>query len=381
MQTFIIFILVISLLVFVHELGHFLIARRFGIRVDEFGFGLPPRILGIQHLSTGWKIVWGNRQVNNNEPMIYSINWFPIGGFVKIKGENGELQNDLDSFGSKSAWQKILVLASGPLMNFFLCILLLTVGFSFGLPATELKTGGNYVSEPQVQISEVFKDFPAASAGLEVGDIILSIDGNEIKNSSQIKNYLKEKSGQEIVLNIYRNGNQEEKKVVVADVNGSGAIGIGIIDVGLVRYPFYLAFWQALKTSWNWIEMIFSAAVALVVQLFSGNKLGVSFAGPVGIAVMTGQAAKLGLSYVLQFVALLSLNLGIINLLPFPALDGGRIVFIIAASIRGKRDGGKWEIISHNIGFILLLALMIFITYRDIIRYGGMMFEVIKKIF
>lgn len=381
MQTFIIFILVMSLLVFVHELGHFLTARRFGIRVDEFGFGLPPRVFGVQRLAKGWKFIWGNREIKSDEPMAYSINWFPIGGFVKIKGENGEAQVDADSFGSKSAWQRIIVLAAGSLMNFFLCVLLLTVGFSFGLPAVEPQAGGTYVSDPQVQVSEVFKDLPAEAAGLAIGDVILSIDGAKMENSSQIKDYLKSKPGQEVTLNVSKNGKQEEKKVTVADVGGSGAIGIGIIDVGLVRYPPHLAFWQALKTSWYWVEMIFSAVAALVTQLFGGAKSGVDFAGPVGIAVMTGQAAKLGLVYVLQFAALLSLNLGIINLLPFPALDGGRIAFIAAASARGKRGGGKWEAISHSVGFILLLALIVFITYRDIIRYGGMMLEAIKGMF
>lgn len=381
MQTVIIFILVMSLLVFVHELGHFLTAKYFGVRVDEFGFGLPPRIFGIQRQGNKWRWVWGNRKIKEDEPMIYSVNWFPIGGFVKIKGENGELQNDSNSFGAKPAWQRIIVLAAGSLMNFLLCIILLTIGFSFGLPTAKPEIGGSYISDPQVQVSEILKDLPAEMAGLTRGDIITSIDGAKIETSFQVKDYLKDKSGQEVILNISRNGQQEDKTVLVADVGGSGVIGIGVIDVGLVRYPLHLAFWQALKTSWYWVEMIFFAVVALITQLFGGVRAGVDFAGPVGIAVMTGQAAKLGLVYVLQFAALLSLNLGIVNLLPFPALDGGRIAFITLASIRGKRDGGKWEAISHNIGFLLLLTLIVFITYRDIVKYGGMIFEVIKQAF
>lgn len=381
MQTFIIFILLMSLLVLVHELGHFLTARFFGIKVNEFGFGLPPRLVGIQRQEKKWRWIWGNHEIKESEPIVYSINWFPLGGFVKIKGENGEALAENDSFTSKNPLQKIIVLAAGPIMNFLLCILLLTFGFIIGFPSISKEAGGVYLSKPQVQISQILKGYPAEIAGLAPGDIIFSIDGIIMENSSQIRNYLQDKIAKEIILKINRNNQLEEKKVVVGEIDGVGAIGVGIVDVGLVRYPPHLAFWQALKTSWYWLEMIFSAVKALINQLFGGAKSGVDFAGPVGIAVMTGQAAKLGFVYLLQFVALLSLNLGIINLLPFPALDGGRIGFIIIASLLGKREGSKWENLSHNIGFILLLILIIFITYRDLIRYSGAMWEVFRKIF
>lgn len=381
MITLIIFVLVMSLLVFVHELGHFVTARKFGIRVDEFGFGLPPRIFGLQRQGKKWHLVWGNREVKPDEPMIYSINWFPIGGFVKIKGENGDAESDPDSFGAKPAWQRIVVLAAGATMNFVLCIFLLTVGFSIGLPSAEPEAGGSYVSPPQVQISEVIKGMPSEAAGLAMGDVIISINGFDISNSKELKDYLRDKQGQEVLVKIDRGGQEIEKSVKVEKSGEAGVIGVGIIDVGMVRYPVHLAFIQALKTSWYWVTMIFTALAALVSQLWSGSKSGVDFAGPVGIAVMTGQAAKLGFVYILQFAAMLSLNLGIINLFPFPALDGGRIIFVAGASARGKKNGGKWENLSHNIGFILLLALIVFVTYRDIIRYGGMMLQSIKNLF
>lgn len=380
--TIVIFILILSLLVFVHELGHFLTARRFGVKCEEFGMGLPPRLVGWQKYQGRWRWAWGNRETKPDEPMTYSLNWIPVGGFVKIKGENGEQASDTDSFGHKPIWQRNTILAAGVTMNVALCVILLAIGFAIGMPtAVEDSQGGKFVSPPQVQVTEVLPGLPAASSDIKSGDVISQVNGVEINSAQALKDNFSQLVGQTAKLTIKRNGAQLQKDIPIVQKDGITGIGVGIIDVGVVRYPLHLALWQGLKMTWAWLVMIVLAVVGLVRQLFGGPGVGLDFAGPVGIAVMTGQAAKMGWIYVLQFAALLSLNLAIINILPFPALDGGRIMFLTVEKIRGKPVNSKWENLSHNIGFILLMLLIVVITYRDIIRYGAQILGALKRIF
>ncbi|MFA6227836.1 MAG: RIP metalloprotease RseP [Patescibacteria group bacterium] len=378
--TIIIFILVLSLLVFVHELGHFLTARGFGVKCEEFGMGLPPRVIGWQKYQGRWRLIWGNREIAPAEPMIYSINWIPVGGFVKIKGENGEQASEADSFGHKPIWQRNIILAAGVTMNLILCVLLLSLGFAIGMPsAVEDNQGGKFVAPPEVQVTEILPDMPAAQNDIKPGDIIAKVNGVEITSSQGLKDNFNQLVGQTARITIERDNAQLEKDIMIAQKDGIIGIGIGIMDVGVVRYPLPLALWQGLKMTWQWLVLIVLAVAGLIRQLFGGPSLGLDFAGPVGIAVMTGQAAKMGWIYVLQFVALLSLNLAIINILPFPALDGGRIMFLAVEKIRGKAVNSKWENLSHNVGFLLLMLLIVVITYRDIIRYGAKIISVFKR--
>lgn len=372
LTTIIIFVLVLSLLVFVHELGHFVMARKFGVKAEEFGMGLPPRIFGLQKTGGKWKIVWGNREIQSDEPIVYSLNWIPVGGFVKIKGENGELASDSDSFGHKPIWQRTIILASGVIMNLILCVGLLSIGFMIGMPtAAGDADGGKYISEPKVQITEVLADYPAAAAGLQVGDVIVQINDRQIKTGADLKSYLETKENQLIKVSITRGDDQLEKTATVIKKDEITGLGVVIVDIGIVRYPIHLAIKEGFLATWYWLVAIFMAVVSLFKQLFGGPSAGLDFAGPVGIAVMTGQAAKLGYIYVLQFAAMLSLNLAIINILPFPALDGGRILFLAIEKIRGKAVDSKLENTMHNTGFILLMILIVAITYRDLARYGA----------
>lgn len=378
--TILIFLLILSVLVFVHELGHFATARFFGVRCDEFGMGLPPRAIGWQKKDGRFKVVWGNREIGPDEPMVYSINWIPVGGFVKIKGENGEAVAEADSFGHKKIWQRNLILSAGVSMNVLLCIILLAIGFAIGMPtAISDNQAGTIVKEPQVQVFEVLAGYPAQSADIRVGDIILAINGEAIKSSTQLQSAVSQKEGQEIIVSLQRQQELLEKKIKVEKKGETASLGVGIVDLGVVRYPLHVALWQAIKMTWGWLVMIIMALVGLVKQLFGGSSAGVEFAGPVGIAVLTGQAAKLGWIYILQFAALLSLNLALINILPFPALDGGRIMFLTIGKLRGKMINEKLENFSHNLGFILLMALIVFITYKDIIKYGGKILMVLKS--
>lgn len=381
--TIIIFILVLSLLVFVHELGHFWTARRFGVKAEEFGFGFPPRAIGWYRSQSGrWRTVWGRRPVEEleNDPeenrrpakkaTVYSLNWLPLGGFVKIKGENGGEKGEKDSFAGQTIWRRTLILAAGVIMNIVLAWFLFSVGYLIGLPQST-DTLGKYarVSQPKVVVAEVNPQTPAEEAGLKSGDLILSVEGVEVGTEKALQDAIAVRGGQDTKLAVERGGKEMDISVKPkANDNGRAIIGINIFSAGLVSYPFFPAIWEGLRTTMLLLAQIFMALVYLLRDLFLGHSVSQQFAGPVGIATITGQAAQLGFSYLLQFVALLSLNLAIINILPFPALDGGRILFLAAEKIKGRPVKREVENIIHNIGFLLLIVLVLFITYRDIIK-------------
>lgn len=379
--TIIIFALVLSLLVFVHEAGHFFMARLFGVKVSEFGMGLPPRICGWQKFLGKWRFIKGDKQIKPDEPMVYSLNWIPVGGFVNIKGENGEEAAAEDSFGHKKIWQRIIILAAGVTMNVVLTVVLLTIGFAVGMPSSvnDNGDGGVLITQPQVQVAQLLENMPAEKAGVKVGDIVESVDGQKIFSGAQLKEYFATKENQPVAIALKRG--QEEVKVSLSPVNRDGVMGMGvaIVDMGIKQYPLHLAIYQAILTTWSWIVMIALAVWALFMQLFGGAKSGIDFSGPVGIAVLTGQAAKMGYIYVLQFAALLSLNLALINILPFPALDGGRIAFLMIEKLRGKPVDAKLENLFHNIGFMLLMLLIVVVTFRDLIKYGAKIIYVLGR--
>jgi regulator of sigma E protease len=381
--TIIIFILVLSVLVFAHELGHFFTARRCGVKAEEFGFGFPPRAVGWYKNRFGhWRRVRGNRSVESLETSadenlhpaagatVYSLNWLPFGGFVKIKGENGEGKNDRDSFAAQKIWKRILILSAGVIMNVVLAWVLLSVGYLIGLPqSTDTLGKSARVSEQRVVIAQVLPDSVAAAAGFQAGDEVLRVNDRTVGTEQELQEAIAASADQEAQLLIRRNGQEQTVSVVPLSRDGERAtIGVAIFAAGLVRYPFLVAFWEGAKTVGWVLEQIVIAFADLFKNIFQGNQVGDQFAGPVGIATITGQAARLGFAYLLQFVALLSLNLAILNILPFPALDGGRIVFLLIEKIAGRPVKREVEALIHNLGFILLIALVIFITYKDIIK-------------
>lgn len=381
--TIVIFVVVLSVLIFAHEFGHFFTARRFGVKAEEFGFGFPPRAVGVYKNKHGkWRWVFGSRSVESLETSevsdippaskstIYSLNWLPLGGFVKIKGQDGECQNDKDSFVSKKVWQRALILAAGVLMNVVLAWALFSVGYIIGLPQSTDTLGRKaIISEANVMIAQVMPNSPAALAGLEEGDAILRINNEEINSEQELQEAVARNDGQVSELLIKRLGTEQTLTVIPASKEGARAtIGVAIFSSGLVRYPFFSALIEGAKTTGWMIKEIVLAFGDLFINLFQGHEVGDQFAGPVGIANITGQAARLGFSYLLQFVALLSLNLAIINILPLPALDGGRILFLLIEKIKGKPVKREIEALIHNLGFFLLIAVVIFITYKDIIK-------------
>jgi regulator of sigma E protease len=387
MLTVLVFIIILGLLIFVHELGHFLVARRSGIRVDEFGFGFPPRIAGIVRDKKTGKInfILGSRRTRQ-ENTVYSLNWIPLGGFVRIKGEEGGSENEPDSFSGKPAWTRIKVLAAGVLMNFLLGWILLSIVFMIGAPQAADSVQGDLRGQ-RIQISQVVEDSPADAAGLKIGDEISGCQSphprceEEFSSSSDLQEVVADFKGKELVLSAKRGKDIFSATVVPrADYpENQGPLGVSLVETVIVSFPWHEAIVKGLIATLSIIALIFSAIFDIVRGLLGAEKVVVDIAGPVGIAYLTKQVTYLGLVYIMQFAALLSINLGIINGLPFPALDGGRIIFIAIEKIKGSPVSRKVENFMHTVGFALLIALMILVTFRDIIRFE--VFEKIKVMF
>jgi regulator of sigma E protease len=360
------------LLVFVHELGHFLVARKMGVKAEEFGFGFPPRMIGVYKAQNGrWRLA--GRKTPVAVSTIYSVNWLPLGGFVKIKGEEGGDKEDEDSFAHKKIWQKVCILAAGVTMNMILAAALLSWGFGIGIPQViEGDMSGANIKSRATQIVSVGKDSPAELAGIVRGDELASVDGQTF-SFADLQNYLTGKIGKEVVYKIKRNNEILEKKITpgLLPETGKGGIGIGLVDVGVVSYPWHLAIWKGIGAVFFMLQDIVLSFGIFFKSLFGGSGAAVDLSGPVGIAVLTNRAAKLGLPYLIQFAAALSVNLAVINILPFPALDGGRILFLAIEKIRRKPVSQKVENTIHNIGFALLMILIVSITIGDVSKYGG----------
>lgn len=383
--TLLTFIIVLGLLVFVHELGHFFVARRSRVGVEEFGFGLPPRIFGMYKdpETKKWKAV---ARKNDLAPAtIYSLNWVPLGGFVKIKGEQGEFSEDSDSFAHKPIWGKIKILSAGVTMNVLLAIVLLWIGYTIGLPR-EINDSQNYwrakISNETIYITDTVKGFPADTAGIKPGDAIVSLDGKTFLKVIDLQNYIQERT--QITIEVIAKRKGSEMKFSVTPKEDTEAkktiIGVVLAKMGVISYPWYIAFWESIKTTLYLIKEIIVAFYFLFVNLITAQKVAISLSGPVGIAVITGEVARMGFIYILQFTALLSLNLAIINFLPLPALDGGRVAFLIIEKIRGKAINARVENIIHSAGLYLLFLLVLLITYSDVLRFSDKFVSLWKKI-
>jgi len=371
MLTAIIFIAILGVLIFVHELGHFVTARRNGVKADEFGFGFPPRLAGfVRDEKTGkFEFVWGNKEIESKHT-VYSINWIPLGGFVRIKGEDGNGTKDLDSFASKKAWPRIKILAAGVIMNFIFAWILISIGFMIGAPET-IESNDVNIANAKIQISEVLPDSPADKAGIKIGDEILKENKQtSFAGVTDVQNYINSNKGKAIDFNVLRGSDIVEIKVVPREnaPAGQGAIGIALAQTVIKRYPVHEALWNGAIVVYNLTIAILLALGGIIMKLFAGNGVGAEVSGPIGIAILTKQVATLGLVYVLQFAALLSINLGIINALPIPALDGGRILFILIEKIKGSPVTQKTEQLFHTIGFVLLMLLMVLVTLRDVLK-------------
>lgn len=366
--TIIIFVLVLSVLVLAHEFGHFFSARKFGVKSEEFGLGFPPRVFGVyKDIKGKWRIMFGNKNVEElsgdavPSDTVYSINCLPIGGFVKIKGQDGESIEDKDSFAAKPIYKRAIILAAGVFMNIVLAFVLFSLCFMIGAPQS-VDTGG------KIQITEVTKGSPAQIAGVLSGDVVTGADDMTFASVPEMQAYVGAHGTSELALHINRGSETLSFQVKPEVKDDKALIGVGLDQVDTVRYSFFKSIWEGFKHTFVLLWMIIVAFFGLIGGLLTGAGAGNAVGGPIRIAQMTGEVARFGIVNLLNFTAILSLNLAVINFLPFPALDGGRILFLIIEKIKGKAVKRETEAIVHNVGFIILIGLIILVTYKDIAR-------------
>jgi regulator of sigma E protease len=352
MLTAISFVVVLSLLVFVHELGHFVMAKRAGVKVEEFGFGypLPNGLLTISLFRRG--------------ETTYTLNPIPFGGFTRMAGEEDP---DVErSLASKSKLVRVGVLSAGSVMNVLLGIVFFSLCFMVGWPKA--------VEFDNAIITTVISGSPAEKAGLKLGDIIIRADDKYINNPDELVAYTRTRLDQEMLLVVKREGKIIQVRVTPRlDSEGVSRIGVAIdavaTKIGLQTYPFGEAILQGLKRTTDVIAFTFYIPVLVIRGLLSIEM--VRPIGPVAIAQLAGQAVQQSVETswwfpILNLMALLSTGLAVANLLPLPGLDGGHVLFVIVEAIRGKRIDPEKEGAVHLIGLALLMTLMIFITYQDI---------------
>jgi regulator of sigma E protease len=346
LTTIIAFFFVLAVVVIAHELGHFATAKACGVKVEEFGIGYPPRIAAIKYGETE-----------------YSLNWVPLGGFTKMSGEeDSKIERSL---ASKSIGKRLIVLSAGSFMNFILPFLLLTIAFM--IPHDIIN--GN------VTVMEVVANSPAEAAGIQAGDKILEINGKTINNTADISRYIQMYLGNEMDILLERSNGAKEIVTVVPRWNppaGEGSVGFAIKTENAVIEKESFNPWVAFKEG---STEAFETLVLFkngILSMFIGTSSAADLVGPVGIAQITGEIAQAGISPLLEWTAFFSLNLAIINLLPLPALDGGRIIFVLLEWIRrGKKVAPETEGKVHFIGFALLIILMLAVTFQDIVRIIG----------
>ncbi|MBU4455661.1 RIP metalloprotease RseP, partial [Patescibacteria group bacterium] len=235
----------------------------------------------------------------------------------------------------------------------------------------------------KIQVAQILPDSPAARSGIQLGDAIADINGQSFAGAEELQRFVDENTGGELNYNIIRERQEITLKItpeIIAET-GKGGIGIAIVETGIVRYPWHLALIEGIKTTFFLLWAIIVAFFELLKGLIMGRGASVELAGPVGIAALTGQAARMGLVYIMQFAAMLSINLAIINFFPFPALDGGRVLFLIIEKIKGSPVRRELEAAIHNTGFALLMLLVLLVTFRDVAKFGYIFKNIFEKIF
>lgn len=348
-------------MVIVHEFGHFYTAKKFDIRVDEFGFGFPPKLFGKKYGETE-----------------YTFNLLPLGGFVKIFGENPNEENisgpDSErSFVNKPRWQQAIVLFGGVFANFLLAWLLFSIGFISGMPTSVDAGEKNYaLKDVNVVIISVLPNSPADKALLQTGDKIIALKDNVTKLSTLttegVREFIQTRPGKEVILSYDRKGEAREAKLtpVRSGLENTPIIGISMDEIGIAKLPFLKAIREGMALTLKITKETVFGLYGLIRDaiLGRGNLDGVT--GPVGLVNIVGDVYEFGFSYLLSFTALISVNLAVINFVPFPALDGGRLLFLLVEKIRGSRINPKVFNTANAVGFGLLILLMILVTISDI---------------
>lgn len=374
-MSIIVFIVSLAGLILVHEWGHFVMAKRTGMKIEEFGIGLPPRIFWFYKDSqTGkWRFFWGKISIPKKiKETVYSLNLLFLGGFVRIFGEEGK-RDSPESFSSKSILARAGVMTAGAGMNLVLACFLFSIGFLVGFPTLidgQSLPPQTQISETSLQILWVVPDSPAQLSNLKMGDRILAVDGKSFTQVPELQEYIKSQKGKKVIFTIQRGQDIKEIKVLARQnpPTDEGPVGIALGKVGLVRYAWWRVIFEGIRTTFNYLG-VFAVSLFLLLKnlILSGRLIG-EIAGPVGIASLTLHFSQLGAPYLLRFLGLLSVNLALINLLPLPALDGGRLIFLGLEKIRGQPVSERLEKAIHTAGFIILLILLALVTIRDILK-------------
>ncbi|EKE14400.1 MAG: hypothetical protein ACD_12C00525G0003 [uncultured bacterium] len=362
MWTPIIFFVLLSILVLVHEIGHFLAAKKIGVKVEEFGLGYPPRLLGKKIGET-----------------IYSLNLLPFGGFVKLFGENGppssKTSTGKEAFYSRNKLERAIILIAGVFMNFVLGVVVISIIF----------TNGVLIPSEKVYVQQVLKDSPAFLAGIKENDQIISLNGKAIKNPQDLIEQTKQGAGKKVLLVIKRctleridnvptgkeNNCSTLEASLVPRTNVSpkeGPMGVAISNLIVKKYPLWQAPIFGTKEAFRMSYLIAEGVLKIFGQLIFKANLPSDVAGPIGIYQITNEAVKFGPIAILQLLGLLSLNLAVVNILPIPALDGGRLAMIFLEAIVGKKKLERYDNLVSSIGFATIVGLIVLITFNDLNR-------------
>lgn len=355
--TILAIVIIFGVSILIHEFGHFLAAKKIGVKVEEFGVGIPPRLYGKKIGET-----------------IYSINALPLGGFVRLFGEEegqGEKPAGKDlkrAFFAKTTGQRAFVLLAGVFMNFLLGWLVISFLF----------TQGVQVPTKRVHVEEVEKGSPAQIAGLQKNDVILDItDQNgkvyKITSADGLVKTTDQYRGKEITLTVERNSQNLKKTITPRLKNGKneGAMGVTISNYEERKYPFYKAPYLGLIESANLSKQLITGVIQIFYRIFTFQGVSKDVAGPIGIAQLTGQAVQFGIKAVLELMALLSLNLAIVNVLPLPPLDGGRLLFVVIEGVTKRKVRKSWERNIVQVGLVILLILLVLASVNDVMRLMG----------
>lgn len=342
-------IILLGILIFVHELGHFLVAKWSGVGVLKFSLGFGPRVLG--------------RKMGETEYLISAI---PLGGYVKLMGEAGDEdlspEDEKRSFQNQSVYKRIAIVVAGPLFNFLLAIVAFSIIYSIGVPTLTTRVGG------------VQEGGAAFEAGIKEGDMVLAIDGEEVRYWSDMAQMIKDSEGRDLKITIDRDNRVLDLVVRPGAMAGKNIFGeeiesykIGIAsstEMVTVRLNPFRAVLEGTEQTWWFTKLTYVSIVKIIQRVISPSTLG----GPIMIAKMSGEYAKQGIVPFIFFMSVLSINLGVLNLLPIPVLDGGHLLFYIVEIVTGKEVNMKWREMAQQVGFFILILLMVFVFYNDIVR-------------
>lgn len=347
--TIVSFIFVLGLLIFIHEFGHFIFAKIFGMRVERFSLGYPPRLFG--------------KQIGDTD---YCLSATPLGGYCKISGmvdeslDKDSVKGEPWEFQSKPVYARFLVIFAGPLMNYVLAVVVFTVVVFFEGMAISLNTP---------VIGEVYPDYPAAKAGVLAGDRILSVNNINVETWDQINKAYDGKVGVQVDLKIQRGEETIDLNMTsipdetMGENSTRGIIGI-FPEYEIKKFGIFGAVKIGFQQTFNLTKLILSSLKKVIL----GEESIKSFGGPIIIAKMAGQSAEAGIGSLFVFTAFLSINLALLNLLPIPALDGGHLIFLSIEGITRKKISTKVKLVFQQIGMLLLLILVVIIIYNDVLR-------------